>query len=200
MPVGNIPCLLRQSCLTFLCHYQTLRLTSLHASFFTKRQSGAWRAGFAFRQSSKGINAGRIIGHCSQQTITVQPRRYQFRTISSGFCRHSTRQLYSIEFGLAVYDVNIDVLNGGSFTPQLSLSYNSQSGGYGIAGYGFNLKGLSAITRGGKDLFHDGLVSGTTYTDNDTYFLDGKRLILQSGKDGNGTITYSVEEIRCQGN
>ena len=95
--------------------------------------------------------------------------------------------------GSAVYDVNIDVPNGGSFTPRLSLSYNSQSVGYGIAGYGFNLKGLSAITRGGKDLFHDGLVSGTTYTDNDTYFLDGKRLILQSGKDGNGTITYTVE-------
>ena len=95
--------------------------------------------------------------------------------------------------GSAVYDVNIDVPNGGSFTPQLSLSYNSQSGGYGIAGYGFNLKGLSAITRGRKDLFHDGVLSGMTYTDNDTYFLDGKRLMLQSGKDGNGTITYTVE-------
>lgn len=42
--------------------------------------------------------------------------------------------------GSAVYDVNIDVPNGGSFTPRLSLSYNSQSVGYGIAGYGFNLK------------------------------------------------------------
>lgn len=46
--------------------------------------------------------------------------------------------------------------DGGSLTPQIGMSYNSQSGGYGLAGYGFNITGLSAITRGGHDLFHDG--------------------------------------------
>lgn len=95
--------------------------------------------------------------------------------------------------GAAVYNLKIDVPNGGSLTPQLSISYNSQTGGYGIAGYGFNLTGISVITRGGKDLFHDGQVKGTAYTSSDTYFLDGRRLILQSGNaDQNGEI-YTVE-------
>ena len=95
--------------------------------------------------------------------------------------------------GAAVYNLKIDVPNGGSLTPQLSISYNSQTGGYGIAGYGFNLTGISVITRGGKDLFHDGQVKGTAYTSSDTYFLDGRRLILQSGNAGQNGEIYTVE-------
>ena len=95
--------------------------------------------------------------------------------------------------GAAVYNLKIDVPNGGSLTPQLSISYNSQTGGYGIAGYGFNLTGISVITRGRKDLFHNKQIKGTTYTSSDTYFLDGKRLILQSGSAGQNGALYTVE-------
>ncbi len=95
--------------------------------------------------------------------------------------------------GAVCYDLKIDVPNGGSLTPQLSLSYNSQNSGYGLVGYGINLAGFSVITRGTKDLFHDGLVKGITYTNSDTYFLDGKRLILQSGTAGDEGAVYTVE-------
>jgi len=95
--------------------------------------------------------------------------------------------------GAAAYSLNIDVPNGGSLTPQIGISYNSQSSGYGLVGYGFNITGISAITRGGHDLFHDGKQSGVTYTANDNLFLDGKRLILQSGTSGQDGATYTVE-------
>ena len=95
--------------------------------------------------------------------------------------------------GAAVYNLKIDVPDGGSLTPQIGLSYNSQSGGYGLAGYGFNITGLSAITRGGHDLFHDGSQAGVTYTANDNLFLDGKRLILQSGTSCQEGAAYTVE-------
>lgn len=95
--------------------------------------------------------------------------------------------------GAAAYSLNIDVPNGGSLTPQIGLSYNSQSCGYGLVGYGFNITGISAITRGGHDLFHDGKQSGVTYTANDNLFLDGKRLILQSGTSCQDGATYTVE-------
>ena len=95
--------------------------------------------------------------------------------------------------GAAVYNLKIDVPDGGSLTPQIGLSYNSQSGGYGLAGYGFNITGLSAITRGGHDLFHDGSQAGVTYTASDNLFLDGKRLILQSGTPGQEGAAYTVE-------
>lgn len=96
-------------------------------------------------------------------------------------------------FGAAVYSLKIEVPNGGSLTPQIGLSYNSQSGGYGLAGYGFNMTGFSAITRGGHNLFHDGRQAGVTYTASDNLFIDGKRLILQSGTSGQNGATYTVE-------
>ncbi|MGP1469354.1 MAG: hypothetical protein ACTTJY_08435 [Hoylesella shahii] len=58
--------------------------------------------------------------------------------------------------GTAIYDIKIDVPDAGPHTPQISLTYNSQSTGYGLAGYGVNISGISVITRGSKNLFHDG--------------------------------------------
>ena len=95
--------------------------------------------------------------------------------------------------GAAVYDLKIKAPNGGALTPQIGLSYNSQFCGYGLAGYGFSITGISVITRGGRDLFHDGRQAGVTYTASDNLFLDGKRLILQSGTSGQNGATYTVE-------
>jgi hypothetical protein len=91
------------------------------------------------------------------------------------------------ELGAAVYNLKFEVPDGGPLTPEVGLCYNSQMSGYGLAGYGVSITGISAITRGGKDLFHDGTLQGVTYTDSDTYFLDGKRLIPESDS------TYTVE-------
>lgn len=95
--------------------------------------------------------------------------------------------------GAAVYSINISAPNGGSLTPSIGVSYNSQSGGYGLVGYGFNITGISAITRGGNDLFHDGRQSGITYTASDNFYLDGKRLILQPDTLDQNGATYTVE-------
>ncbi len=48
--------------------------------------------------------------------------------------------------GAAVYSMAFEVPNGGPLTPQVGIAYNSQSGGYGLVGYGFNITGISAIT------------------------------------------------------
>ena len=95
--------------------------------------------------------------------------------------------------GAAVYSLTFDTPNGGTLTPQIGLVYNSQYGGYGLAGYGFNITGISVITRGGHDLFHDGRQTGVTYTASDNFFIDGKRLILLSGINGQEGATYTVE-------
>lgn len=95
--------------------------------------------------------------------------------------------------GAATYNLQFEVPHGGSLTPQIGLSYNSQLNGYGLAGYGFSITGISAITRGGYDLFHDGWQGGVTYTAVDNLLLDGKRLILQSGTSGQDGATYTVE-------
>ena len=113
---------------------------------------------------------------------------------SSTYDVGSTKGALSVNnSGVAVYSINISAPNGGSLTPSIGVSYNSQSGGYGLVGYGFNITGISAITRGGNDLFHDDKQAGITYTASDNFYLDGKRLILQSGTSGQNGATYTVE-------
>ena len=113
---------------------------------------------------------------------------------SSTYDVGSTKGALSVNnSGAAVYSINISAPNGGSLTPSIGVSYNSQSGGYGLVGYGFNITGISAITRGGNDLFHDGRQAGITYTASDNFYLDGKRLILQSGTSGQNGAAYTVE-------
>lgn len=95
--------------------------------------------------------------------------------------------------GAALYNVPIDVPKGfGKMTPSLSISYNSQSG-MGLAGYGFNISGLSVITRGMKDIAHDGYAAGINYYDSCALYLDGKRLLLVSGNAGQDGCVYTPE-------
>ncbi|MCK9236321.1 MAG: hypothetical protein M0Q41_12995 [Bacteroidales bacterium] len=79
--------------------------------------------------------------------------------------------------GGAVYNIPISLPNGvAGMTPQLALSYNSQ-GGNGLLGLGWSLSGLSAISRTGKTIYHDGQVEGIRFNTTDNYTLDGQRLI-----------------------
>ena len=102
-------------------------------------------------------------------------------------------QLTVSEMGAAVYSVTFDVPNGGRMAPQVGLAYNSQSAGYGLAGYGIDITGLSVITSGGRDMFHNGRVKGANYDGDGNLYLDGKRLVLQSGDDGMDGAVYAPE-------
>ncbi|MBR3711205.1 MAG: VCBS repeat-containing protein [Bacteroidales bacterium] len=95
--------------------------------------------------------------------------------------------------GGAVYTIPIDLPDGlGKIKPQLSISYNSQ-GRNGLLGWGWDLCGISSITRSGGSIYHDGYVSAVNYTD-DRFCLDGQRLLMVNGGNygGNGT-SYRTE-------
>ncbi len=116
--------------------------------------------------------------------ISAQSTNHAVGTPKGTFCVSNT--------GAATYNVGIDVPDGGKLTPGISINYSSQSGN-GLAGYGFNISGLSCITRGCKDLFHDGFTSGNNYSGNTAFFLNGQRLILRSGSYGYTASEYSPE-------
>lgn len=69
--------------------------------------------------------------------------------------------------------------------PGLAIVYNSQTGS-GLLGTGWNLSGLSVITRIGKTIYHDGEKTGITLTSQDPFVLDGQRLIKTGTVDNNG--------------
>jgi RHS repeat-associated protein len=95
--------------------------------------------------------------------------------------------------GGASYIIPIDVLPGvNGLTPSLSLVYSSNSGS-GTAGYGWQIGGISAISRTGQTIYNDGLATGVDLTGNDKFSLDGQRMVLTSGAYGADQATYQTE-------
>lgn len=98
--------------------------------------------------------------------------------------------------GSAVYNIPIDVPPGiNGMQPNLSIVYNSD-GGNGLLGMGFDIGGLSRITRIGASEFFDGYNRGVTYTNSDRFALDGQRLVMVgSNNDGASGEQVSPETI-----
>ena len=87
----------------------------------------------------------------------------------------------------------IEVASGiNGLQPDLSILYNSQTGN-SLAGYGCILTGVSAITRGCQDIYHDGKAHGTGYGSSDAFYLDGQRLIYMRSLANGDSIKYCLE-------
>ncbi len=100
--------------------------------------------------------------------------------------------------GAATYNIPIMVPAGiNGVVPQVSLAYNSQ-GGNGMAGYGWNIAGISKITRIPTTKYHDGTIDGVDFDNLDRFAFDGQRLVVKSGTSGtygaNGTV-YETENF-----
>lgn len=80
-----------------------------------------------------------------------------------------------------------------SVAPQINLVYTSGSGN-GIAGYGWNLSGITSIARTGKNIDRDGIKESVKLNDNDSFSFNGQRLILVSGEYGKNGSTYTTEK------
>lgn len=76
--------------------------------------------------------------------------------------------------------------------PNLSLSFSS-SGGNGMAGVGWGVSGLGAITRCGKTIATNGVRGGVQHDSNDRFCLNGQQLILVSGSYGAAGSEYRTE-------
>jgi Salmonella virulence plasmid 65kDa B protein len=97
--------------------------------------------------------------------------------------------------GAASYSIPISVPPGiNGVVPQVNLSYSSQ-GGNGIAGYGWNIVGVSAISRIPSTMFHDGVIDGVDFDNLDRFALDGQRLILKTGIYGGDGAEYETENF-----
>lgn len=96
--------------------------------------------------------------------------------------------------GAASYNIPILTPPGtGGMQPSLSIFYNSQ-GGNGTLGIGWDMSGLSAITRTSKTQEIDGEIGSVNLNGDDRFALDGNRLILTNGVYGTSGSQYHTEE------
>ncbi len=97
--------------------------------------------------------------------------------------------------GALTYSIPIWACPGtAGMEPKISLGYSSQAGN-GVAGFGWSLSGMSAITRGGQTKAIDGQNLGATLSANDRFYLDGQRLIVINGGAYGGEGTEYRTEI-----
>ncbi|MBP1644664.1 MAG: hypothetical protein H6Q16_239 [Bacteroidetes bacterium] len=95
--------------------------------------------------------------------------------------------------GGAVYTIPIAVPPGTKgMQPNITLTYNSQAG-IGMMGKGWNISGLSAISRGGKTFYHDNKNEKIKFDDTDHFISDGMTLIPVNGSNGAEGTEYRTE-------
>ncbi|WP_104398552.1 RHS repeat-associated core domain-containing protein [Vibrio penaeicida] len=100
---------------------------------------------------------------------------------------------FNVSGGQATYSLPIDVVPGrNGHQPSLAISYASDSPN-GYLGMGWNISGLSSITRCGKNLHKDGRWGGVRLNNDDRYCLDGQRLVAITGQDGGHLTEYRLE-------
>lgn len=97
--------------------------------------------------------------------------------------------------GAANYQIPIYTPEGiAGVQPSMSIIYNSQSISSSILGVGWNLSGLSAITRVPRTIYSDGVGGGINFNSTDRYALDGNRLLaLNNATYGAQNTNYETE-------
>ncbi len=99
------------------------------------------------------------------------------------------------ESGSATYSIPIVTAAGtAGVAPEISLNYSS-GGGNGIAGMGWSIGGMSAITRCKQTYDQDRNPLPITWTNSDRFCLDGQRLLLENSSQAYGAAdtTYRTE-------
>ncbi|AZB01113.1 hypothetical protein EG359_16470 [Chryseobacterium joostei] len=77
--------------------------------------------------------------------------------------------------------------------PQVNLTYISGSNN-GLAGYGWNIVGVTSISRTGRNVEKDGDAKKAQIDSSDYYSFNGQRLILKSGEYGKDGAEYYTEK------
>lgn len=102
--------------------------------------------------------------------------------------------------GAYTIDVPIEIATEArDFQPKLSLAYNSSTAN-GVVGYGWNLSGLSVISRGYKSLYYEGKAEGPIASSKESAFsLDGQKLIRKTATSSQIEYTSVTGNIKVIG-
>lgn len=152
---------------------------------------------FVSGQSSKDsiVNETTIIKRIGSTEISTATNNKTL--LSAAVSATNTPTGSSDEVGITTGELNISLSGNASYTipisipkglnnaePQISLIYNSQNGLSGNAARGWDISGVSSITRIPSTKFHDGIIDPVDFNSLDRFALDGQRLIVKNGTTG----------------
>ncbi|MGG7665783.1 FG-GAP-like repeat-containing protein [Dyadobacter sp. BHUBP1] len=115
------------------------------------------------------------------------------RAINQGLPVGSIAGSGSTVSGGASYSIAIVVPPGtNGISPTVSVNYHSMAGN-GVLGQGWEIGGLSKITRCTRNMYFDNETNPVVMTNSDRFVLDGARLIAKVGNYGEPNTTYGTE-------
>jgi RHS repeat-associated protein len=115
------------------------------------------------------------------------------KTDAQTFTPDTKGELQISNSGTATYKVPIALPPGiRDVAPQLALTYSGSSV-QGMAGMGWNLVGISSISRVSSSINIDGLIDPVDFDNLDRFALDGQRLLAKTGNYGAVGTTYQTE-------
>jgi hypothetical protein len=126
---------------------------------------------------------------------TPTPVDPETRTLNTSYLVGATPGVFNVNpAGAATYSIPLSLLPGvNGLSPSLSLVYSS-SNGLGIVGFGWQLGGVSMITRGLQTYYHDGAARGIELDLNDRFYIDGQRLVNTTSYDyGSSSAKYQTD-------
>jgi len=95
--------------------------------------------------------------------------------------------------GKPAYSVPLSLVpSAGGIAPSLALAYNGTNGN-GSVGAGWNLDGLSVISRCATILSREGYINGANFNNDDKFCLNGQPLLVLSGSYGGSGAEYRTE-------
>ncbi|MEN2486653.1 RHS repeat-associated core domain-containing protein [Flavobacterium sp. B11] len=152
--------------------------------------------GFGQTDSENVINETTVIKRVSSSeestnAITTKATSSNLLTASNSLTGSSAEtgilegELFISLNGNANYTVPIKVPQGiNGIEPSVSITYNSQNGLNGNIARGWDMSGISSITRIPSTKFHDGVIDPVDFNALDRFALDGQRLIVKNGTNG----------------
>ncbi|WP_334319702.1 RHS repeat-associated core domain-containing protein [Termitidicoccus mucosus] len=156
---------------------------------------GAWAAQYGLSPSDVfGDPDNDGLTNIAEYNLSTNPTSYDAgtstlgNTVPAGWPSPATGGTHAVgttagEFsvdknGAATYTIPIAVTPGtAGVEPKVTLNYSSQAGA-GIAGFGWSIGGLSAISRGPQTKMVDGQNRAMDFTGADRFYLDGQRLVV----------------------
>ncbi len=172
--------------------------TNVYANLiYTARNSVTLGPGYSYTHSGGGtldinIQNPIVTGTVSYNATPIDPEN---RTLNTSYLVGATNGSLNVNpMGGASYSIPLELLPGvNGLAPGLSLVYSSNSGP-GLVGYGWQIAGLSAISRGPKNYYNDNKVTSIAGDTTDRFYLDGQRLVTTtSNAYGTATAEYQTE-------
>lgn len=148
--------------------------------------------GNSYSPNNENMNSEIVWQSISENTTYFPPINPDTYAINTGLAVGSTSGQLNVS-GSASYSIPIKVPHGiNSMQPSINLNYTSNYTD-GVLGIGWQLGGLSSISRVNKTIYNDGQADAIRCNLTDRYALDGNRLIVTAGTYGYASSEYRTE-------